>query len=194
LPVHINAGLWLQDPDIDGITWLVLKPRVKGFRGESVILGRNTWSPINSQNTALRLDAVPSYYFVRMGYPLAGRPIDRYGDIFSGYFAQACAKHLGGYVRAGTPVADHRRNSHNYMRDATAEWACIQILEDLVPWLMEVKLEGTTYSETYLSLSHALEDAAEAMRGSVWNPATQAYFHEIGQYMRCWLDGCRVVR
>src|SRR4029077_16999182 len=50
VPVHINAGLWQMDPDVDGITWLVAKPNVTGFKGPSVVLGRNTWSPVNTQN------------------------------------------------------------------------------------------------------------------------------------------------
>lgn len=192
--VHMNAGLWLLDPDIDGITWLVSKPHVTGFRGESLVLGAKTWSPINTQNTALRQEAIPSYYYIRMGYPLAGMPIDRYGDIFSGYFSQACAKHLGGYVRVGTPVAEHKRNSHNYMKDAMNEWACIQLSEDLIPWLMEARLEGTTYSDAYRSFSAAMEDAVETFRGPIWTPATLGYFHQIAYYIRAWLAACQRIR
>jgi hypothetical protein len=191
--VHINAGLWLGDPDVDAITWLVLNPRARRFRGKSVALDHGTWSPINTQNTALRLEAIPAYYFVRMGYPLAGMPIDRYGDIFSGYFVQACAQHLGGSVRVGTPVAEHKRNSHDYMKDATAEWACIQILEDLVPWLMEARLEGSSYSESFRSLSYALEDAVETFHGPIWGSATRGYFHQMAYHMRMWLKACAVL-
>jgi hypothetical protein len=190
VPVHVNAGLWTLDPDIDGITWLVAKPRTCGFKGESVVLGSGTWSPVNTQNTALRRDAIPAYYYLRMGYPLAGMPIDRYGDIFSGYFVQACCRHLGGYVRAGTPVAEHKRNSHNHMKDAVNEWACIQLSEDLIPWLMEARLEGTSYSETYRSLSYAIEDAVETLHGSIWTPLTRGYFHQMAYYMRTWLLAC----
>ena len=192
--VHVNAGLWLLDPDIDGMTWLVIHPRVKRFRGESVVLHRDTWSPINSQNTALRRDAIPGYYFVRMGYPLAGMPIDRYGDIFSGYFVQACVKHLGGSVRVGTPVAEHKRNSHNYMKDATQELACIQILEDLLPWLTEARMEGSSYTEAFHSLSCILEDAVERFRGPIWGAPTLGYFHQVGYHMRAWLQACRQIR
>jgi hypothetical protein len=194
ISVHMNAGLWLMDPDIDGITWLVAKPRVTGFRGESVVLGTRTWSPINSQNTALRYEAIPAYYYIRMGYPLLGMPIDRYGDIFSGYFAQACTRHLGGYIRVGTPVAEHKRNSHNYMKDATNEWACIQLSEDLIPWLMEARLEGTSYSDVFRSFSFALEDAVETFRGSIWTAAVLGYFHQMAYYMRAWLAACRRIQ
>jgi hypothetical protein len=72
VPVHMNAGLWLLDPDIDGISWLVAKPHVKRFRGESLVLGAKTWSPINTQNTSVRHDAIPAYYYIRMGTRFPG--------------------------------------------------------------------------------------------------------------------------
>lgn len=192
-PIAINAGLWTLDPDIDAISWLVLKPRVKAMRGPSVVLGPNTWSPVNTQNTALDRAAIPSYYFVRMGYPISGMPIDRYGDILSGYFAQACVKHLNGLVRAGTPSAEHRRNSHNYLRDAAAEWGCIAVLEDLLPWLTGAALQGSTYSETYRSLSYLMEDAVLQMEGPIWTDVTRAYFHHIAYHMRIWLRACDAI-
>ena len=188
--IHVNAGLWLTDPDLDAITWLVAPPRVSGFRRRSVALEPGAWSPINTQNTALRRQAIPSYYYIRMGYPLAGMPIDRYGDIFSGYFIEACTKHLGGAVRFGAPVAEHRRNSHNFMNDAGREWGCILVLEDLLPWLSETRLSGDSYSDAYLSLSHLLEDAVEGFHGTVWTDATRGYFHRVAYQMRIWLRAC----
>jgi hypothetical protein len=128
-----------------------------------------------------------------MGYPLAGIPIDRYGDIFSGYFVQACVRYLGHSVRFGTPVADHRRNSHNYMNDAANEWACIMVLEDLLPWLThEVKLEGKTCAEAYVALSYALEECVEKLSGRIWTDATRGYFHQMGYCMREWVKACNV--
>ncbi|HLK32177.1 MAG TPA: hypothetical protein VKT29_03755 [Terriglobales bacterium] len=140
--VRINAGLWLSEPDLDGMSWLVSPVRTTGFCGHSVVLGANTWSPVNTQNTALQREALAAYYFVRMGHALAGANIDRYGDIFSGYFSQACARHLGHAVRVGTPLADHRRNSHNYLRDASQELACICMLEDVLAWLSRAASAG----------------------------------------------------
>jgi hypothetical protein len=191
--VHINAGLWLQDPDIDGVTWLVAKPKVRAFKGTSLVLGPRTWSPVNTQNTSLVRDAIPAYYFIRMGYPISGMPIDRYGDIFSGYFVQACAKRMGAAVRVGTPVAEHKRNSHNYMKDATNEWACILALEDLVPWLMQLQLAGGTYAECFQELSFAIEDAVEGFRGAIWTDVTRGYFHQMAYHMRVWLKACEQI-
>jgi hypothetical protein len=126
-----------------------------------------------------------------MGYPLAGMPIDRYGDIVSGYFSQACCRHLGNKIRVGTPVVEHRRNSHNYMRDAANELACIWVLEDILQWLPEVRLQGGDYCESYASLAALLEDAVESFSGSIWNDATRGYFHQMAYCMRQWIAACR---
>jgi len=191
--IPINAGLWVLDPDVDALTWLVTRPRGQAFLGASEILGRDTWSPVNTQNTALRREAMAAYYFVRMGYPVAGLAIDRYGDIFSGYFVQACAKHLGGLVRFGTPVAEHRRNTHNYLRDATMEWGAILVLEDLLPWLREVKLSGTTWLEAYRSLSDELANFAERLTlacAPSLSEGARGFLRQTAGDMRTWVEAC----
>lgn len=193
--IHFNAGLWLKDPDVDGMSWLVQPGRIESFKGRSVVLDSNTWTPVNTQNTALRSEAIAAYYFIRMRYPLlGGLLIDRYGDIFSGYFSQACMRHLGGALRVGSPVSDHLRNSHNYMSDAVGELACIVVLEDLLQWLTrEAKIEGRSYAEAYISLSCALEDAVEVFTGKFWNDASRAFFHTTAYCMRKWAETCRAI-
>jgi Reversibly glycosylated polypeptide len=192
-PVRMNVGLWLQEPDLDAITWLTAPVRATGFKGKSLLLGNDTWSPINTQNTALHRDLIVSYYFVRMGYPLAGMPIDRYGDIFSGYLAQACIRHMGHRIRVGTPVADHKRNSHNYLRDLTGELACILTLEPFTEWLHDLKLEGANYAETYLSLADAIDHQVQHFSGQIWTDATRGYFHQMTYCMRQWVSACRLI-
>jgi len=191
--IHLNAGLWIGEPDMDAISWLTGPVRAKCFKGDSLVLGANTWSPINSQNTALVREAIPSYYFLRMGYQMEGITVDRFGDIFSGYFAQACIRHLGHWIRMGTPVAEHRRNSHNYLNDAMKELPCIRLLEEITAWLREVKLEGSNYAETYLSLSHALDDVVERLTGFIWCDPVRGYFHQMAYCMRQWLRACQVI-
>jgi hypothetical protein len=192
--VMVNAGLWLHDPDIDGMTWLIANPHVTSFSKPSVVLGKGSWTPVNSQNTAMRQSVIPSYYFIRMGYAISGMAIDRYGDIFSGYFTEACVKHVGGSIRIGTPVVNHVRNSHNYLNDATHEMACILVLEDFLPWLREARLSGRTCAEAYLSLSYLMEDAAEGFHGKVWTDTARAYFHQTAYWMRAWLRACQTIQ
>ncbi len=191
--VHLNTGLWLQAPDVDGISWLVNPLWSRDFVGPSVVLDRGVWTPVNTQNTALRAAAVAAYYYIRMNYPLlGGLPIDRYGDILSGYFAQACMHHLGGALRVGTPVAAHRRHSHNHLNDALREMACLALMEDLLPWLTrEARLEGNTYPDAYECLSHLLQEAVERFSGKLWNDVSRAFFHQTAYCMQTWTRVCR---
>ena len=191
--VHLNAGLWLHEPDLDAITWLANPAQAVSFHGQSVLLGRNTWSPINTQNTALHRDAIVAFYFVRMGYAIGGMRIDRYGDIFSGYFCQACVRHLGYRVRVGTPIVKHIRNKHDYLSDLTNELACIRLLEDMAEWLRQLQLEGDTYTEAYLCLADAIEDAVEKFRGGMWNDSARDYFHQMTRHMRIWTSAVRSI-
>ena len=185
--IAINAGLWLSDPDVDAVTRLSLNPKVRAFRPPSVVLGSNVWTPINTQNTALTREAGVAYYYVRMGYPLKGSKIDRYGDILSGYFVQKCAKHLGQAVRVGTPVADHRRTPHNLFKDLCHELAGMVIVEDLLPWLIDVQLGGGTYADAYASLADHLASEAANFRGFVWDAGGRDFLLETAENMHTWL-------
>ncbi len=127
-----------------------------------------------------------------MNYPIGGMNIDRLGDIYSGYFCQACAKAMGHSVKVGSPVAIHKRNAHNYMNDAANEWGGIMILEDLLPWLTtELKLSGSSYPEMFVCLSESIQDQVERFKGKVWTDPTRAYFHQMAYYMKRWASVCQ---
>ncbi len=194
--VFLNAGLWLEDPDMDGITWLISPAKAKSVKRnfQDVILGDTTWAAINTQNTALRRDAVVAYYFWKMNYPINGMIIDRHGDIFSGFFVEKCIKSLGKKIKFGRPLVIHKRNTHNYFKDITSELGCIIILEEMIDWLMEVNLEGNSFHDVYESLSYQMEEAVErVMKGFIWTDEVKAYFHYIAFHMRKWLSACRQI-
>ena len=186
--ISVNAGLWLDDPDVDAMSRLVQAPRVRSAAPGGVALAPETWSPINTQNTALIRDAIPAYYYVRMGFPIQGMKIDRFGDILSGYFLQKCAKHLGHAIRIGDPVAEHRRSPHNLFKDLFHELAGMVVVEELLPWLQGVRLEGDNYSQAYSSLAEALDSAADNFKGFVWDDGGREFLKETATCMRTWLD------
>ncbi|SCL17959.1 hypothetical protein [Micromonospora inyonensis] len=186
--VRVNAGLWLGDPDVDAITRMAIGPTSRALRRKEAVLGSRTWAPINSQNTALHRDTLPAYYFPRMGYYYRGQKVDRYADIFSGYFVQACARHLGHGIRFGSPLADHKRNVHYLIDDLRQEMSAIAILDDLLDWLKGCDLNGSTYAEAYRSLSYQMQDAVEHMSGPHWDHEIRGFMHQISHLMRQWLD------
>lgn len=191
--VAVNAGLWLDDPDVDAVTRLSLRPLVDGADSTDLVLGPGTWSPINTQNTALHRDAIPAYYYVRMGFPVMGMLIDRFGDIWSGYFLQRCAEHLGETVRVGSPVADHRRTTHNLFKDLYQELAGIVLTEDLLPWLREVPLTATTYADAYAELADAIAEQAERFNGFLWDDGGREFLKATATHMITWLGAVKVL-
>lgn len=186
--VAINVGLWARDPDVDAIGRLYANPQVSRWNGREVLLGPAVRTPINTQNTALSREAMAAYYYVRMGVPLQGMRIDRFGDIFSGYFAQRCAEAVGDRIRVGGPVVDHRRNRHDLLVDLWHELAGIMIIEDLDGFLTSPAEPASSYPEAYRSLSHDLEEVTQRLQGFIWTDETRAYFRKISSIMRIWAD------
>jgi len=187
LPIAMNTGLWLDEPDVDAVYRLCRRPKIMEFKGPSVILGPDVWSPINSQNTAMTRTVALTYYYVRMGFPLQGLQIDRYGDILSGYLTQKCVKHLGQGIRIGTPILDHRRSPHNPFKDLYYELAGMVLIEELIPWLTEVKLSGSTHLEVYACLAERLAAAAGQFKGFVWDQGGRDFLSYMARYMKVWV-------
>ncbi|HYM13035.1 MAG TPA: hypothetical protein VEU62_20010 [Bryobacterales bacterium] len=192
--IAANAGLWIEDPDIDAVTRLYREFKTTRLSAEPVILGPEANSPINTQNTAVCRQAVPAYYYVVMGDDLGGAKIDRYGDIWSGYFLKKCADHLGHFVMVGHPVARHIRNRHDLFVDLRQELYGMMLTDPLVEMLGSLTLAGGDYAAAYLDLSRKLEQAVEASQHPYITPEVRAYFRKICSNMRVWVDACRDLR
>ncbi|OYT71057.1 MAG: hypothetical protein CFK52_09035 [Chloracidobacterium sp. CP2_5A] len=189
--VAVNAGLWSGDPDVDAATRIVTRCAASEALTESYLLGRGVRSPINTQNTAILRAALPAYYYVKMGVSLAGLKLDRFGDIFSGYFVQKCAEAIGHRVRLGSPVVEHRRTPHNLYVDLWNELAGMVVLDDMLP-LLETPLSPTNdYGAAALELADRIEAWAGEQKGFLWGEALQDYFRNVAANMRLWVAVCR---
>ena len=188
ITIGMNAGLWLDEPDVDAVYRLCQRPKITAANTDQLILDANTWSPVNTQNTGLTREAALTYYYVKMGFPLRGLSIDRFGDILSGYLTQKCIKHVGQGVRLGTPVVDHVRSPHNFFKDLYHELAGIVLIEEFLPWLIEAKLEGTTPFEAYASLADQMTEAADSFNGFIWDDGGREFLKETSDNMRVWIE------
>lgn len=154
--IGLNMGLWVGDPDIDAITRISRHVNVKNFKVKQIFLELGTYAPINTQNTALLSELVPAYYFILMGEKIDGLTMDRFGDIWSGFFIKKVMDHLGYYVSIGEPLVRHTRNEHNLFEDLKQELPAI-IYTDLIAQIIEeIKLKGESASALYSSLSDQL--------------------------------------
>jgi len=142
--IAVNAGFWLDDPDIDALTRMERQPVVRGFRPDwtgNIALQPGTWSPFNSQNTALMRDAVPAYFLS----PYTGR----YDDIWASYIVSRIAGHLGDVIAFGEPLVRQKRNPHDLWKDLDAERNGMILTDGFCEALRAVSLTGTTYHDCF---------------------------------------------
>jgi len=163
-PVRIGAtaGLWLLEPDVDATTWLNGKISGTAYHGPATaVLEQSTWTPINTQNTSVARDLIPAFLCVPMGWDVPGGKIQRYGDIWGGYFLQALMQGSEYHVAFGHPLVEHRRNPHDYLDDLRGEfWGMI-----LTDWLVallrqEFRPEGNDMTGRVEQLSEFLKGSA----------------------------------
>jgi hypothetical protein len=193
IPIVANAGLWLGDPDVDAATRLAFPVVATGTKGRNVALDLGTWSPINTQNTSVARRAIPAYYYVRMLEDMPGAKLDRYGDIWSGYFLTRCAEHLREHVAIGNPVVSHRRNHHDLLADLRAEiWGMI-ITPHLIEVLRSGALEGEDYCSVAQSLASLLRSRSQELAACVRLQGVEDYVRRIGDYLDIWVEVCREI-
>jgi len=142
--VAINAGFWLDNPDIDAVTRMERQPIVRGFRpgwNGNFGLCPGTWSPFNSQNTALMRDVIPAYFLS----PYIGR----YDDIWASYVVCRIAEHLGDLISFGEPLVRQERNPHDLWKDLDAERYGMILTDGFCQALRAISLTGKTYHECF---------------------------------------------
>jgi hypothetical protein len=191
--VGVTAGLWLNEPDIDATTWLNGRVNGKAYVGpDTCVLDQSTWTPINTQNTSVLRALIPAYLCIPMGWEVPGGKIQRYGDIWGGYFLQAVLSGTPWHIAFGRPLVDHRRNPHDYVDDLRQEfWGTI-----LTDWLLTVLREQFKPTSALIvdrvhELAAFLEDQALPQMPK-WCPEEMKQFlrHTAGN-VQCWSDACR---
>ena len=189
--IGVTAGLWLQEPDVDATTWLNGKITATAFTGaHATVLEHDTWTPLNTQNTSVARALIPAFLCVPMGYAVPGGVIQRYGDIWGGYFLQAVLKNTPYYVSFGRPLVEHRRNPHNYVDDLRFEfWGLI-----LTDWLLQ-RLKNS-FAPQASEIIERVGELAEFLHDSVaelpaWAPEpVQDFVRETAFNLAAWSAAC----
>lgn len=150
--VAVNAGLWINDPDIDAITRLERRLITTGIKPnwpQKFALYPGTWSPWNCQNTAISRAALPSYFLS----PYTGRHL----DIWASYITTRIAEHFGESIAFGAPLAFHDRSPHNLYSDLRAELPWIEQTDELCDTLRRIQVNGASYHEALFGLINHLQ-------------------------------------
>lgn len=106
----IQQGLADENPDVDAVYRLTYPLPLNFEIKTQLALGRNAWSPFNSQNT----------YWFREAFPLMYLPSYcsfRMTDIWRSYVAQRIAWECGWNILYHEPTVWQERNEHNLMKD-----------------------------------------------------------------------------
>jgi hypothetical protein len=193
--IGVTEGLWFDEPDVDATTWLNGKVKGIDYRGpDNFVLEQSTWSPINTQNTSVVRELIPAFLFVTMAWPVPGGKLDRYGDIWGGYFLLALMQGTPYHAAFGRPIVAHRRNPHNYVDDLRFEfWGMI-----LTDWLLDLlrssfKPARRAMHERVLELADFLE-AEVARQLPHWCPQEiAAFLRSAAQNLRYWSAACRQI-
>lgn len=106
----IQQGLADENPDVDAVYRLTYPLPLNFEIKAKLALGRNAWSPFNSQNT----------YWFKEAFPLMYLPSFcsfRMTDIWRSYVAQRIAWECGWSILYHEPTVWQERNEHNLMKD-----------------------------------------------------------------------------
>ena len=193
--IGVTEGLWLDEPDVDATTWL--NGKIKGIRyngPDLFVLDQDTWSPVNTQNTSVVRELVPAFVFVTMACPVPGGVLDRYGDIWGGYFLLALMQNTGYHAAFGRPLVHHRRNPHNYVDDLRFEyWGMI-----LTDWFLQ--LLRNSFKPTSVEIVDRLPELAEFLddKGVTqlpgWCPEEiRKFLRSTAENLREWSAACQLV-
>lgn len=177
--VAVNAGFWLDNPDIDALTRMERQPVVRGYKAHwpgNIALQPGTWSPFNSQNTALMRSLLPAYFLS----PYIGR----YDDIWASYIIARITQHIGDVISFGDPLVRQERNPHDMWRDLDVERNGMILTDDFCEALRAVPLSGTTYHECFGELAEKLEGAWNV--GPRWNESQREWRSKFLDGLRIW--------
>lgn len=150
----VNAGLWLDDPDVDAISRLCAPIRATGpspaFRPR-VACDVGTWSPFNSQNTAILREVIGAYFL----FPCIGR----YDDIWASYVIRTISDQFHDLVTYGSPMVRQKRNVHNYFKDFDDERFGLERNDVFLEALSACRVTHRTYAGAFGEISEQFPDA-----------------------------------
>ena len=166
--IAVNAGFWLENPDIDALTRMERQPVVRGFNARwqgRFTLQPGTWSPFNSQNTALMRDVLPAYFLS----PWVGR----YDDIWASYVICRIAEHLGDVIAFGEPLVRQTRNEHDLWKDLDDERNGMILTDGFCEALRKVPLHGSSYHACMGEIAQSLHEVWDI--GPAWTDSQKEW-------------------
>lgn len=184
----VNAGLWLEVPDVDATAHLEEPIRVVGMEPvtgrRTCALAAGTWCPVSSLNAAFDVSVLPAMYLPVMGDRVGGHRIGRMDDVWMSYLLRAIADRRGDSVLYGPPLVVQNRNPHDHLADLAEEYPGYLLTERLVEYLREFTTGPATYAEAYLELIYHVRRSAET--DSRLDQPQRECFRQLALGMAAW--------
>lgn len=175
--VAANAGLWIEEADIDAVTRIALQPKVLRYQQKNnVKLAKCSWTPLNSQNTSFL-----SKFLV--GYFLSDQ-VGRYDDIYAGYVFQKLINSFDHTVSFGNPVVVQERNQHDLLEDLSRELDGMRNVDFIIDFIRNLNAQGQTPLEFMESL---LDQWEMNMLDLPKNLSSSMHLHSLLHGYRMWL-------
>lgn len=156
--VVVNAGFWLDDPDIDAVSRLYYPIRAIDMKKEMTPyfgLFPGTWCPFNNQNTAMSREVLSGYLNIHNGL--------RYADVYPSFVVCMIAGHLNHIISFGYPLVRQLRNEHNLWDDMAEEMYGAQAAEILIDLLRSAELTGKNYHDCLGELNLHFDENKQAI-------------------------------
>lgn len=177
--VIVNAGLWLGDPDLDAVTRIGTPINVVEYqRPDNFALANGTYSPFNSQNTAIHRSIIPAYFLCS--------GIGRYDDIWASYVIRRIADHFGDLIAFGYPLVTQNRNVHILWNDLDQERLGMELTNQLCDVFRACQLTENTYAGCAKELIAHLESFVNSEK-NMTERHSAFYKHFIKGY-NYWID------
>jgi len=189
--IVLNQGLWFKIPDFDALNILAEggteghpRTRSQSLKEDSVVIDKNNLVTICSMNVAFDIKIIPAFYQLPMKY----MNIDRFDDIWSGFFVKKVADVVGDYVSLGKPCVIHEKAKRDTFKDLKAEMDGMIVNEKLSQMILDTdsdKIDNSDYLLGYRSMTQELQKKLTALDG--W---MKDYLDYVFKMMLLWTDIC----
>ncbi|MDL2323268.1 STELLO glycosyltransferase family protein [Bacteroidales bacterium OttesenSCG-928-A17] len=167
---EVKIGIWQgladEDPDVDAIYRLTDGRPCFFEKKESIVLGKNTLTPFNTQNTFIRKELFPLMY-------LPTYVTFRYTDILRGLIAQPIMWSHDYLLGITSATVIQKRNQHDFYKDFLSEIPMYETTEKVIDLVSRVASSRFSISDNlhnaYESLLNAnIVEKAELININAW--------------------------
>jgi hypothetical protein len=176
----LNMGLWKLKPDVDSYTNIIYPDlNSNGFKyppGDTIEVDLDNYFPINSQNTSFFTKRIPIFHNIYQDPKM----FHRYDDIWMGLFLQKLTHKMGDTTSFGSPLVEHKRNTHDYAKDLKVEFGGISLNSKMWDSIMNMDISSKSYLSGFNEIANKLPKFVD------YN--VQSYMNNLKESIHLWID------